>query len=283
MEAFYQEKGGTVAQIHLKKVNRWAALLVWSVAAAMPLLSRQVPRVDLESLLDRLSEKVKVSLDYKSWRASVVSTVTKMDKSWTPEEIMVATKNIGSSDAGEPREEILKVSQTKKGKTTDITQKYAAERQKEREKARRRRAEEERDDSANGRRGGGAMSLDEFLPFSKSKRQDFEFRLQEPSASGGPAVSVLEVRARAKNPRNWEGTFAFNPETYDLVGLDLRPSQNPKMVKELAMQVEFQPLDNGFLALKRTLFKVNGGMFIKHVRQTVEDVYSEFEVLDERD
>ena len=266
-----------------RKMGRGAAWMIWLTVAATPLWSWQASQEDLENLLDKLSQRTKLSLDYKSWRASVLSTITKMDKNWTPEEIMVATKNIGSSDAGEPREEILKVLQTKKGKTTDITQKYAAERQKEREKARRRRAEEEKEASANGRRGGGAMSLDEFLPFSKSKRQDFEFRLQEPSASGGPAVSVLEVRARVKNPRNWEGTFAFNPETYDLIGLDLRPSQNPKMVKELAMRVEFEPLDNGFLALKRTLFKVNGGIFIKHVRQTVEDVYSEFEVLDEQD
>jgi len=281
IEAFKTGRCWPVLKLSFRKTVRWAALMIWSAAVSLPLSSGQAPQQDLERLLDRLTEKTKVSLEYKSWRASVVSTITKMDKNWNPEEVMLVTRNVGSSGEGEPREEILKVQQTKKGKTTDITQKYAAERQKEREKARRRRAEE-KDASAGGRRGGGAMSLDEFLPFSKSKRQDFEFRLQEPSASGGPAVSVLEVRARVKNPRNWEGTFTFNPETYDLIGLDLRPSQNPKMVKELAMQIEFESLDNGFLALKRTMFKVNGGLFIKHVRQVVEDVYSDFAVLDKQ-
>jgi len=280
MEAFYQGKGRTVAHIPLKKGNRRAALLIWSVAAAVPLLCRQAPPEELESLLDRLSEKTKASLDYKTWRASVASTITKMDKGWTPEEVTAVTRNIGSSDGGEPREEILKVLQTKKGKTTDITQKYAAERRKDREKARRRRAEEERNEPADGPPGGGAMSIDEFLPFSKAKRGDFEFRLQDPPASEGPPASVLEARARVKSPRNWEGTFTFDPATYDLISLELRPSQNPKMVKELAMRIDFEVLQFRYLVLKRTQFKVNGGIFIKHVRQIVEDVYSDFEVLD---
>lgn len=31
-----------------------------------------------------------------------------------------------------------------------------------------------------------------------------------------------------------------------------------------------------------TRFKINAGIFIKHIRQIVEDVYSDFEVLDEK-
>ncbi|OGD21524.1 MAG: hypothetical protein A2W03_12155 [Candidatus Aminicenantes bacterium RBG_16_63_16] len=245
-------------------------------------MSWQASQEDLESLLDKLSQRTKLSLDYKSWRASVVSTITKMDKSWNPEEVLLVSKNIGSSDEGEPREEILKAQQTKKGKTTDVTQKYAEEGRKEREKARKRRAEEQTKTSADEKHGGGAMSLDEFLPFSKSKRKDFEFRLQNPPASEGPAVAVLETRAKVKGPRNWEGTFSFNPETFDLISLELRPSQNPKMVKELAMRIDFEVLQFRYLVLKRTQFKVNGGIFIKHVRQIVEDVYSDFEVLDKQ-
>jgi hypothetical protein len=82
--------------------------------------------------------------------------------------------------------------------------------------------------------------------------------------------------------RNWEGTFSFDPETHDLVSLDLRPSQNPKMVKELNMRIEFEVLEDRYLVLKRLQFKVNGGIFIKHVRQIVEDVYSDFEILDQK-
>ena len=54
------------------------------------------------------------------------------------------------------------------------------------------------------------------------------------------------------------------------------------MVKELAMQIDFEVLDKRYLVLKRLRFIVNGGIFIKHVRQIVEDVYSDFEVLDQK-
>jgi hypothetical protein len=256
--------------------------MIWAAAAATPLRSRQAPQQDLESLLDKLSRKIKASSDYKSWRASVISTITRMDKNWTPEDVTVVTKSIASSAEGEPREEILKALQTKKGKTTDITRKYAEERRKEREKERQRRAKETPDASADNPRGGGAMPLDEFLPFSAKRRQDFEFRLRERPFSEGSAVSVLEGRARVKSLRNWEGTFSFDPQTYDLISLDLRPSQIPKMVKELAMQIDFEVLEDRYLVLKRLQFKVNGGIFIKHVRQIVEDVYSDFEVLDQK-
>ena len=248
----------------------------------MPVLSGQSPPQDMDSLLDKLSQKIKVSSDYKSWRASVASTITKTDKNWTPEEVTVVTKTIESSAEGEPQEKILKALQTKDGKTTDITRKYAEERRKEREKYRKRRAEEEKAESADDQHDRGAMSLDEFLPFSEKKRKDFEFRLPAPPVSERPALSVLEARAKVKSLQNWEGTFSYDPETYDLITVDLHPSQNPKFVKELSMQIDFEVLNNRYLSLKRTQFKVNGGILIKHVRQIVEDVYCDFEVLDQK-
>ena len=232
------------------------------------------------SLLDKLSQKIKDSFDYKNWRASIVSTTTKTDKSWTPEEVTVVTKNVRSANDGEPQEEILKALETKKGRTTDITQKYAEDRRKEREKARKRRAGEQDQTGTDDEHGGGSMSLDEFLPFSEKKRGDFEFRLKDDTALEGKSVSALDVRAKVKNPRNWEGTFYFDPATYDLLRIELRPSKNPKLVKELEMEIDFEVLNNRYLVLKRTRFKINGGIFIKHIRQIVEDVYSHFEVLD---
>jgi len=271
-----------MAGIFFKNKGQRAGLIIWSAATGILFLSGQTPSQDMAGLLDKLSQKIESSFDYKNWRATIVSTITKTDKNWAPEEVMVVTKNVKSISEGETQEDILKALQTKKGKTTDITQKYAEERRKEREKSRKRRAEAKTNAPADDENGGGAMSLDEFLPFSKKKRGDFEFRRQDRPAAEGEKISALEVRARVKNPRNWEGTFYFDPETYSLKKVDLRPSQNPKMVKELMMEIEFEALNDRYLVLKRTLFKVNGGIFIKHVRQIVEEVYSNFEVLDEK-
>jgi hypothetical protein len=264
----------------VQKMSRWGGLGIWWAALALLLLAEQTPQQDVGGLLDKLSQRIKASFDYKNWKASIVSTTTKADKNWAAEEVTVVTKNVKSSAEGKPEEEILKALQTKKGKTTDITQKYAEERRKEREKARQRRAEEQDPPAADDERGGGSVSLDEFLPFSDKKRGDFEFRLQDKTMLDGQEVSVLDVRARLKDPKNWDGMFYFDPETYDLLRIDLRPSKNPKLVKELEMLIDFEVLQNRFLVLKRTRFKVNGGIFIKHVRRIIEDVYSHFEVLD---
>ncbi len=260
--------------------GRLAALMILAAAAVLPLSGRPAPQQDMAGLLDKLTQRVKASSDYKSWRASVVSTITKTDKNWTPEEVTVVTKSVRSSGEGEPVEEIVSALQTKKGKTTDITRKYTEERRKEMEKAKSRREKRKTDHSGGNEQRSGAMALDEFLPFSEKRRGDYEFRLLESPVSAGPTVSVLEARAKVKSLRNWEGTFSFNPETDDLISVDLRPSQVPKMVKELAIQMEFEVLNGRFLVLKKMKFRVNGGIIIKHIRQIVEDVYTDFEVLE---
>jgi len=271
-----------MAKTLFEKTSRWAGRWVWGAALAFALLSGQTPQPDMGSLLDKLSQKIKDSFDYKNWRASIVSTTTKTDKSWTPEVVTVVTKNVRSAHEGEPQEEILKALETKKGRTTDITPKYAEERRKEREKARKRQAGEQDQTGADDERRGGSMSLDEFLPFSEKKRGEFEFRLKDDTRLEGTSVSALDVRAKVKNPRNWEGTFYFDPATYSLLKVELRPSKHPSMVKELEMQIDFEVLNNRYLVLKRTRFKINAGIFIKHIRQIVEEVYSNFEVLDEK-
>lgn len=262
------------------EIGRQAARCILFVAAAILLCGGQAPPQETTRLLDGLAQRMKTAFDYKNWSAFVVSTITKTDKNWVPEEVTTVTKTLRSAGEGEPQEDIVKALLTKKGKTTDITQKYAEERRKDREKARKKRAEEENKVSSDEERGGGAMSLDEFLPFSAKKRGEFEFQLESRAAGEGKAVSVLEVRARVKSLRNWEGTFSFDPETFDLVKIRVRPSKFPKLVKELEMEIDFEILDGRYLALKRTRFKVDGGIFIKHVRQIVEDVYSNFEVLE---
>jgi len=53
------------------------------------------------------------------------------------------------------------------------------------------------------------------------------------------------------------------------------------MVKELSVEAEVEILDGKHFVLKRTFFRVNGGLlFIKRIRMTVEEVYSDVRVLD---
>jgi len=238
------------------------------VVSGLGLIFAQNPGAqDIHPFLDKVAEKIKAYPEYKSWKASAVLTITKMDKNWRPEFVTVVTRNVKVTN-GKREEEILKAVETKKGKTKDVTQKYA---------------EEENEKNKDDESRGGSLSLDSLLPFSEKKRDQFDFRLSEGAALNGKPAVVLDFVAKVKDEKNWEGQFYFDPATHDLLQLEVKPSANPRMVKELEVGMTFDILQGRYLVLKSSRVKINGGIFIKHIRQVVEEEYSGFEVLDDKD
>lgn len=251
------------------------------VVSSRGLIFAQIPGAqDIHPFLDKVAEKIKSYPEYKNWKASAALTITKMDKNWRPESVTVVTKNVKVTN-GKREEEILKAVETKKGKTKDVTLKYAEEAGENREKEKNRRAEEENEKNKDDESRGGSLSLDSLLPFSEKKRDQFDFRLSEGAALNGKPAVVLDFVAKVKDEKNWEGRFYFDPATYDLLQLEVKPSANPRMVKELEVGMTFDILQGRYLVLKSSHVKINGGIFIKHIRQVVEEEYSGFEVLDD--
>jgi hypothetical protein len=256
-----------------KLIGFCAGLMSLALSAA----GAQTPGAqDLASFLDKAAQKIKSYSENASWTANVVSTITKMDRKWTPESVTVVTKSVKLS-GGDREEVILKAEETKKGKTKDITKQYAEDAKETRDKEKKRRAKEG-DGGGNSRRGG-SMSLDSLLPFSEQKRGQFDFQLTENTALDGRPAVLLEVTAKVKDEKNWEGRFYFDLMTIDLLRIEVRPSENPSMVKELEFRMTFEVLEGRTLAVKSSWIKINGGFFLKHVRQVIEEEYTGFEVL----
>jgi hypothetical protein len=255
-------------------IGSCAGLMISAFSAA----GTQAPGAqDLTAFLDKAAQKIKSYSENASWTASAVSKTTKMDKNWTPESVTVVTKTVKLSD-GDREEVILKAEETKKGKTKDVTEKYVEEANASREKGRKRRAEQQTGGGGDSRRSVG-ISLDSLLPFSEQKRGQFEFKLTENADLEGRPAILLDVAAKVKDEKNWEGRFYFDPATDDLLGIEVRPSENPSMVKELEFRMTFEILEGRYLAVKSSRVKVNGGFFLKHIRQVIEEEYSGFEVL----
>lgn len=235
---------------------------------------------DAMPLLDRISEKLNSYPKLETWNASVISTVTEMDKNWNPQEVVVITKNVKVIN-GERDEEILKALETKKGKTTDVTAKYINEARKEREKA-----EKEKSDKKNieGEKEGGSqgleMSSEDLFPFAENKRIKYDFVQLEDESMNGRPVRVLESRAKVKNPEIWEGKYYIDRESFDILKIDIKPSKNPKMVKDFEMEISFELLENGSFVVKKSKVLINGGIFIKHIRMVIEEEYSDFKIID---
>jgi hypothetical protein len=269
----------------VKVMARRPARTILATAAALYLslapagARSQAGETDLTSVLDKAAEKAASYAPLEYWRATVKTVQTKVDKNWKPEKVTTINRII-TIRKDDYDEQILKAEEVEKGRTKDITEKYVKDSRERLEKRRRREAERK----AKGRadkddENGREMTLKEFLPFETARRADFEFSRLPDAALDGRTALVVEVRARVKDEKNWEGTYFIAADSYDLLKVVLRPSKNPKFVKELEMEMTLMVLAGNHLVLRSSRARINGGIFIKHIRMISEDEYSDYEIL----
>lgn len=212
------------------------------VVAAVPLWS-QAPH-DLGAFLDSVAARLTATAAYKNWTASAVQTITEADRNDRPEKVTVVTKTVRVSD-GRRREEVLKALETENGKTLDISSRYEAQARDRREQEERRRSEEERRPQEGRPEGrcAGRMDIEELLPFGAERRPNFQFSLRETTGAAGRPLVLLDVKAKTKDQRNWEGTYTIDPAVFDILRAEIRPSKMPKMVNELSVEADVRVLD----------------------------------------
>jgi hypothetical protein len=228
----------------------------------------------LEAFLDKATERFKSLADPRDWTATVVSIQTEMDRKWIPEAVTTVRKNVIFKD-GDRNEEILEAVEVRGGQTRDVTAKYAETARKNLDRERKRRAEELAKAGTEKRRAD-RMSLDEILPFSAKKRPEHIFRPVEGAGLDGAPAVVLDVEAKIKDDKHWQGRLWFDPESGDLRRAEIRPADNPPFVKEIDIAVSFDTHPSGPIVLRSFRVKINAGFFLKHVRQVVVEEYSDY-------
>ncbi len=238
---------------------------------------RQAAAPTLAAILDGVESRLKTGFSYKGWAAASTTVITLLDKAGRAEKVTRVDKNVRVVE-GVRTEDILKAVETEEGRDKDITRLYAEEQKARQEKERKRREEEARKGARSGRRSG-SFDLDEIMPFAAAKRPGYEFVLRPPIA-GYPHL-VLEAKAKVSSDKAWNGVYVIDPDGYAILRAEVRPSKNPRFVKELWAEADIEALPGGRLFIKRTKFKVDGGIFIKHIRMIVEDAYAEVRILDD--
>lgn len=253
---------------------------------ALGLLLGAAPRAQspdaLEALLDGVASRVRDCAAYKTWSAHVVQTVTEADSSWAPRRITRVVKTIRME--GKLQEDrILKAETIRDGRTVDITAEFAAERLAFLEKERKRLAGRE----ARGEDREGDpdrkhyFDLLEIMPFGQERRRAFEFLARPAGEAGGDggAPIALNVRPKTPAPGRWLGIYTIDPRTFDVLTAEIRPSKNPRFVKEIVLQVEIGVQDGRHFVPKRTRVKIDAGFLIKRIRKIVEEEYSDIKIL----
>jgi hypothetical protein len=250
------------------------------IIAAVPLWA-QAP-ADINPLLDRITARIESFNPKSSWTASVTSTQIETDRKWRPEKTTVQSKAVTVTE-GRRDENVLKVVETADGKTTDITERFLAERRERQARSQTRppSAPEQpaRKPAERNRRLSMRTDLSELLPFSPERRSEFIFRAQETTDVDGRRLILIDVRAKVKDPMNFEGTYTIDEATAAPVRARITPSETPSMVKELEVEAEFEVIEDIHFVPKRTWVKVNAGfLFIKRVHIISEEVYSDVRI-----
>ncbi len=235
--------------------------------SAFILLYQSLPADSYEKdiLVKKIHEKMESFEKFDSWKAFVVSKQTKMNRNWEPKEITEIQKNVKVNN-GQRTEEIKLVTETKRGKSKDITEKYKE------------KAAKEKDDNNNKR--SLEISTDEIFPFDEEKRKNYEFSLLKDSTINDIPVFVLEAHPKSEAENLWEGKYYIDKDNYHIIKVDLTPSIKHKLIKEFSMQLDFQVFDNKYHMIKSSRVKIDGGIFIKHFRMITEEEYFDFKVIE---
>jgi hypothetical protein len=262
-----------------------AALALWWAAVCIsfgPASSAGFCQVgDIDTLLDRIAERARAHPEVKNWRAVTRTVATEMDKNWKPKKTTQIKRIVTVAESGRS-EKVLEALRTEKGVTKNVTEEFIREAEEDRRAAEDKQAEK-------GTKSGGKkdetkgmsrfLRLEELLPFMEKERRDFTFARLPDEELDGRTVYVLESKAKIKDEKFWEGLYFISPESYDVLRVRLTISKNPKFVKELSTEIDFQILPDGNFFIKKTGMKIDAGMVIKHMRMVVEEEYSDIEIL----
>ena len=227
---------------------------------------------DLSPLLDKIEKRANSYPENDNWKARIVTKNAEMDKKWRTTKTTITTMIVKTVD-NVLSSEILEAVEIEDGVTKDITEEIAKQTEEQIERSNEQRAEqksqEETEDSSN-----------QLFPFDKKKRAKFVFnRLDDASINEKP-VFLIEAVAKEKEENLYEGKYYIDQETYDVLKVQVKPSKNPMLVKELDIDIDFEVLPEGNRIERKSRTRVNGGPFFKRVRMIFEVEYFDIEILD---
>jgi hypothetical protein len=250
------------------------AFLLWSPATAVV-----AEQTDIDSLLDKIEARRSSYKEYDSFAASARTTQQMMDGDWKPKKTIIVEKKIARSKTGQTIE-ILKATNTEKGVTEDITGEYRKkeEERREKEEKKKARSDDDEEDDGGGRHASLSLGDNDIFPFRKAGRARFQItRLPDARLLDKP-VLVIQTEARKKSRDVYEGKYYIDPETYDILLIELNPSRNPRFVKELRMKMEFEVLPGNYQVVRTYWMHLFVDAWIKKVRMELEEKYENYSI-----
>ena len=246
-------------------------ILFLSLCLAFSLSQTAVAEEGLAPLLKKITNRLN-SYPSLDWTYTVTTKTCEMDKEWQPKKTSIIAAHVRDAD-GRVSGEVIKAEEIEDGVTIDITAKIADRIKEQIESANKQRAEE-------GDQEGSDDSIEALLPFNDKKRDRYKFKQLDDAAIDGKPVFTIEANAKEKDEQLFEGKFYIAKSTYDILKARISPSKNPKFVKEMEMDIDFEVLPEGKFFRRKSRTRVSGGILFKRFRVIAEEEYSDVKVLD---
>jgi hypothetical protein len=237
----------------------YAFSLLWACHAAAV-----CPGENLEPLLDRLESACASFGKPEPKKYHATGTVLKMDSDWKPETITTIEKEVTLQDSVR-RETILKAVRTgKDGEEADITQEMI---------------ESDRKSGKNENRKGQSFSMnnEDLFVFVRQRREGYDFTRMSDSLADGKRVARLSAVPKKKDVKSFRMTYLVDPDSMTVLGVEMKPSQNPKMVKQLAMSLRLSRDSGGHYFLTRFWMRIYVNLLVKKIRTEYSEEYSGFQ------
>ncbi len=227
------------------------------------------------ALVETIAERQASYPELESWQARARSTSSRMTSDWKPASV-VETDKIVTVDGLYWSEEILRATETRDGRTKDVT----AETQKEaRQRAAKQRrsspGDREADQQSRGRRSLD-MARDEIFPFAADRRAGYDFFLEGPSELDGSPVLLLRSRSRLRNDKTLEGLYFVDPATHDVRRTELTLAKRPAPLKRMEIELDFAVLPEGYHMMVKAVMRIHVGVIVKNIRVEAVETYRDF-------
>jgi len=218
----------------------------------------------MESTLDRLEGNCASFGKPLPTEFQSVGTVLEMNSDWKPGTVTRIEKRITLHDSSRMESIIKAVRTGKDGKEKDITEEVIRNDEKEK-----------KDKSRKSR----SMSLDdkELFVFMKEMRSQYDFSWLSDSLLDGKPVKRLAAVPKTRDVKRFFMTYAVHPDSMTVLSVDMTPSKNPKMVKQMTMQMHFFLDSRGHYFMKRFWMRVYVNLLIKKIRSEISEDYSDFQ------
>jgi hypothetical protein len=227
------------------------------------------------ALVEKIAERQASYPKLESWQARARSTSSRMTSDWKPLSV-VEYEKIVTVDGPYWSEEILRATETRGGRTKDITkdaQKEAAERAA---KQRRSSTDERQADQRSRGRRGLDMASDEIFPFAADRRAGYDFALEGSAELDGAPVVLLRSRSRIRSDDHLEGLYFVDPAAHDVRRAELTLAKRPAPLKRMEIELDFAVLPEGYHMMVKAVMRIHVGVIVKNIRVEAVESYTDF-------